>query len=226
MVISHIRVPSTAQFSSSFRRLHTSCSYRINLDNNVVAIAPSRRQARGIVFFVGGAFAGAVPTQTYGSFLDQITNAGYTVIATPYAVTFQHEACAQALHTTFNTSLTELRMGRHSWAAPVNVPTHGLGHSNGALMHAMIASLFSPRIESNVLISYNNRQVGEAVPLPLEAVSPALRPVAGTLESMSENTVNNIYAFVQGTGIVDQEVLRLSKEMVPAVTQLGRVFDE
>ena len=53
------------------------------------------------------------------------------------------------------------------------VPVVGVGHSCGALLHMLITSLFpdTPRA-ANALISYNNRGVGEAVPLFDELVVP------------------------------------------------------
>lgn len=51
-------------------------------------------------------------------------------------------------------------------AVPDNVPTHGVGHSNGALMHLLIGSFFNSPYDSNVLISYNNKEVDDAIPIP------------------------------------------------------------
>jgi hypothetical protein len=51
-------------------------------------------------------------------------------------------------------------------AVPDNVPTHGLGHSNGSLMHLLIGSFFQAPYNSNVLLSYNNKEVDEAIPIP------------------------------------------------------------
>jgi hypothetical protein len=51
-------------------------------------------------------------------------------------------------------------------AVPDNVPTHGLGHSNGSLMHLLIGSFFQAPYSSNVLMSYNNKEVADAIPIP------------------------------------------------------------
>ena len=49
---------------------------------------------------------------------------------------------------------------------PENVPTHGIGHSNGSLMHLLIGSFFQAPYDSNVLLSYNNKEVDDAIPIP------------------------------------------------------------
>lgn len=51
-------------------------------------------------------------------------------------------------------------------AVPKHVPTHGIGHSNGALMHLLIGSLVQSPYTSNVLMSYNNKEVADAIPIP------------------------------------------------------------
>ena len=40
---------------------------------------------------------------------------------------------------------------------PDDVPIHGIGHSNGALLHLLIGSLFQPMNSSNIVIAFNNR---------------------------------------------------------------------
>ena len=47
--------------------------------------------------FLGGAFAGASPQLIYPLLLQLLARAGYTVISTPYAVTFKHLVCAGAV---------------------------------------------------------------------------------------------------------------------------------
>lgn len=48
--------------------------------------------------FLGGAFAGASPQLIYPLLMQLLARAGYTVISTPYAVTFKHLAAASSVH--------------------------------------------------------------------------------------------------------------------------------
>ena len=42
-------------------RLNIQCAQKIDLEGNVIAVAPSRSRPRGIVHYLGGAFVGAAP---------------------------------------------------------------------------------------------------------------------------------------------------------------------
>ena len=57
----------------------------------------------------------------------------------------------------FLTTLAKLRASERGNLAPEGLPVHGVGHSNGALLHMLIGSLFTPQNASNVIISYNNK---------------------------------------------------------------------
>ncbi|EFN59858.1 hypothetical protein CHLNCDRAFT_29389 [Chlorella variabilis] len=149
-------------------------AHAVQLGGGVVAVAPTRRRPKGVVHFLGGAFVAAVPHLTYPLLLERLADGGYTCIATPYPVTFQHVECAHAVHAAFEGALAQLRGGGGSggggggalasWAAPRDAPVHGVGHSNGALLHLLVGS-GRPGRASNILISYNNLQVAEAVPV-------------------------------------------------------------
>lgn len=78
-------------------------------------LAPKQRP-KAIIHLTGGAFAAAAPNivvrgarraltnchaprcAQYSLLGHLLSNAGYTVIATPFAVTFQHAACTQQVH--------------------------------------------------------------------------------------------------------------------------------
>jgi hypothetical protein len=62
--------------------------------------------------------------------------------------------------------LQELKAKGLADVVPDDVPVHGVGHSNGALMHALIGCYYPQPVTSNVLISFNNKDVAEAIPIP------------------------------------------------------------
>jgi hypothetical protein len=66
----------------------------------------------------------------------------------------------------FQVCLQELRATGMADIVPKDVPVHGVGHSNGALMHALISSYYPQPVTSNVLMSFNNKDVAEAIPIP------------------------------------------------------------
>ena len=94
----------------------------------------------------------------YSLLLDTVARAGYTVVATPYAVTFRHDACARAVRQQFESALEELRLSPDgARVAPGGAPVFGLGHSNGSLLHLLIGSFYPQPTTSNVLVSFNNK---------------------------------------------------------------------
>jgi hypothetical protein len=54
-------------------------------------------------------------------------------------------------------TLDLLRESEKAWMAPEGVALHGIGHSNGALLHLLIGSQSRPSNASNVAISFNNK---------------------------------------------------------------------
>lgn len=76
-------------------------------------IAPPQGRPKGTVHFLGGAFAGASPQLIYPLLLQLLACAGYTVISTPYAVTFKHLVCAGAVNKVCTRAVPE-----SVWAQP------------------------------------------------------------------------------------------------------------
>jgi len=57
----------------------------------------------------------------------------------------------------FNATVDSLRQTGQGYLVPDDRPIHGIGHSNGALLHLLIGSIYAPASASNVLISFNNK---------------------------------------------------------------------
>lgn len=107
---------------------------------------------------------------------------------TPFGVTFDHSAAAAAVTGAWVAALAGLRADpATAWAAPPGVPTHGLGHSMGAHLHALAASLRLPGSgdgagtphASLTLLAFNNRSVSESVPVPMDGVRAAVEGFGG-----------------------------------------------
>lgn len=85
-------------------------------------------------------------------------DAGYTVIATPYQVTFKHLECAAAVRRQLLDTVATLRAAGRGYLVPPAAPWHGVGHSNGALLHLLGGcDPLPPNWVSNTIISYNNK---------------------------------------------------------------------
>ena len=57
----------------------------------------------------------------------------------------------------FEACTRQLRSSRLSWAVPDDAPLHGIGHSNGALMHLLLGAIAAQPYASTVIISFNNK---------------------------------------------------------------------
>ena len=203
-------------------------------------------------------------------------------MCTPYAVTFRHVECANAMSSSFESALAQLRGsggsissggggGRGAWAAPPGLPVHGVGHSNGALLHLLIgavclqeaaaaaagssghsspagAAATGTSRASNVIISYNNRQVADAVPVPLGPLGGAVQQLRGQGRLAAAAAQGLSQAAAAAQQLLDlsgqaaaaaggpaaaaswrrqqQALLGSLQQLDPALIQLGSVFDE
>lgn len=77
-----------------FKRDESQHFHFIPILSNWVAIHP---EPKGVVYFVGGAVFGTFPTVFYRYILQQIYQAGYTVVALPFRFTFDHWSVALSL---------------------------------------------------------------------------------------------------------------------------------
>ena len=116
----------------------------------------------GMVHFLGGAFVATAPQISYRSFLEQIGEAGFAVVATPFLNTFDHLSIAREVLNRFETICDRLHamdaLGKRY------LPIYGIGHSMGCKLHLLIGSLFTVERAGNILISFNNYPANRAVP--------------------------------------------------------------
>ena len=120
------------------------------------------RQIKGIVHFLGGAFVATAPQVSYRSILEELSRAGFAIIATPFLNTFDHFAIAREVLNRFETVLERLQ--KINKLSSGYLPIYGIGHSMGCKLHLMIGSLYDVERAGNILISFNNYPASRAVP--------------------------------------------------------------
>lgn len=215
-------------------RVHVRVEARVfRVGDNWVTAPQQRQKVKGVIHFLGGAFAGAAPQVTYSLLLDHLAAAGFTVVATPYAVTFKHLDCAETVRTQFLRTLRELRKNSSTASlAPEDKPVFGVGHSNGSLLHLLIGSQHPGTTQGNVVISYNNKEVADAIPIPgfLDAVVPAITSISQSAPMLSLPQPDPAAVVRTFTNLLPKELQRneagqLSNATL-AVEQLGMVFGE
>jgi hypothetical protein len=188
----------------------------------------------GVIHFLGGAFVGAAPHLTYKYLLESISKEGYIIVATPYRLNFDYITTCDTVLNRFDSVAVDLAT---EYGA---LPVIGLGHSCGALLQAIITSLFpdAPRA-LNILISFNNRPVTGAIPAFDEVMVPVSQTVMG--ESESANRFRNTLGSVRGVAenifesyatsrfaprFVEKEILPLYKQAVEILDQVPPLLDD
>eukprot|EP00894_Picocystis_sp_ML_P000872 jgi/Pico_ML_1/51389/g2434.t1 len=129
-------------------------------------VLPPRGRTRAVAHFAGGAFVGAAPAEAYGPLLRRLADAGVASVASPYAVSFDHAVRASKLRAMTSRAHREA-VSNGTWSA--DAPAFALGHSNGALLHALSAcevDAYAPPLQGYALLSFNSRPLDEAVPIP------------------------------------------------------------
>ncbi|OMP10850.1 hypothetical protein COLO4_04222 [Corchorus olitorius] len=134
-------------------------------------LKPKRSEPKSVVHFIGGIFVGAAPQLTYRLFLERLSEKGILVIATPYASGFDYFYIADEVQLKFDRCLRFLQ-------ETVNdLPTFGIGHSLGSVIHLLIGSRYAVQSSGNILMAFNNKEASLAVPL----FSPVLVPMAQSI---------------------------------------------
>ncbi|KAH0645553.1 hypothetical protein KY290_034337 [Solanum tuberosum] len=206
------------------------------MDSCLVIPPPKGIKPKAIIKFVGGAFIGAVPEVTYSYLLENLAREGYLIICVPYNVTFDHAQVTRQVfdrfHACFDSILASgLPDSGLSAADIVDLPLYSVGHSNGALIQALVGSYFCEKIpKANVIISYNNRPASEAVPyfeqlgLLVGQMVPVISPAYSMAQSASGDALR-VLLDTAGTIIPDYDpetVVSLTK----FADQLPSVFGE
>jgi hypothetical protein len=120
------------------------------------------QEPKAIIHFLGGAFVAGAPQVTYRWLLEELSKAGYVIVATPFINTFDHKAIARTVLNRFDNILDRLQRDRLIQQS--YLPIYGIGHSMGCKLHLLIGSFYRVERSGNILISYNNFPVNRAIP--------------------------------------------------------------
>jgi hypothetical protein len=136
---------------------------------------------------------GASPQLTYRLFLERLcARANVTIVATPFAIGFEHLRIADDAQFAFDRALRALVAEDATRYA--NIPTFGVGHSMGALLHSIIGARYelanSTRRCGNALMSFNNKPATDAIPAFAEAVAPGIQALSPVLSAALNNPVS------------------------------------
>jgi hypothetical protein len=132
-----------------------SCKFQA-ISHSWVAVS-EKEVPLGVIEFIGGAGLGTFPTIAYRRFLNALVEAGYTVIAVPFPLKFNHQAVAAYLK-------EERDLIRTSLNYPKSIPQIWVGHSLGCKYIALLEIQKDIIDQPSLLIAPNIGSTRNAVP--------------------------------------------------------------
>ncbi|KAG2486357.1 hypothetical protein HYH03_014938 [Edaphochlamys debaryana] len=183
-----------------------------------VLFPPSGRPPTAVVHFLGEAFVGAAPQMAYRLFLEALANRDILVIATPYSTSFDHLRIADEAQFKFDRAIRALA------PTATALPTYGVGHSLGALIHLLISARYAVQRSGNVLLSYNNRPASDVIPLLSPLIVPSARVLGPLLNQLAASPLRTSVESMADTlkGLSPS----LVRQVLPLMEQLAPMYLE
>lgn len=180
-------------------------------------LRPRNIEPTSVVHFIGGIFVGAAPQLTYRLFLERLSEKGILVIATPYASGFDYFLIADEAQFKFDRCLRFMQYNVS------DLPTFGIGHSLGSLIHLLIGSRYAIKQSGNILMSFNNKEASQAIPL----FSPVIVPMAQSFGPILSQ-LTSLPTFRLGAEMAMKQLENLSppilKQVLPLIEQLPPLY--
>ncbi|KAK3228968.1 hypothetical protein Dsin_000849 [Dipteronia sinensis] len=180
-------------------------------------LKPKHSKPWSVVHFIGGIFVGAAPQLAYRLFLERLSEKGILVVATPYASGFDYFYIADEVQLKVDRCLRFLD------ETVQDLPTFGIGHSLGSVIHLLIGSRYAVQRSGNVLMAFNNKEASVAIPL----FSPVLVPMAQSIGPLLSQIASS-ETIRLGAEMTMKQIENLSppimKQVLPLVEQLPPLY--
>lgn len=204
------------------------------VDGNFILQPPEGNQPKGIVHFLGGPFVGAAPHLSYRHLLETMANQGLIIVATPYNLDLDYLRTCDGIVEKFD------KVKKSLVEAHGQLPVIGMGHGGGALLHALLSSLFPDMHKDlNVLMSFTNRPASQAIPAFNEVVVPFskqimssdfpsrnLRRVVSSVRRVVDVAVNLLSESSLSPSIVSEDLVPLLRQGFQLVDQVPSLLKE
>ncbi|KAF8408543.1 hypothetical protein HHK36_007699 [Tetracentron sinense] len=180
-------------------------------------LKPRNTRPTSVVHFIGGIFVGAAPQLTYRLFLERLSEKGILVIATPYASGFDHFLIADEVQFKFDRCLRFLQ------ETVYDLPTFGVGHSLGSVIHLLIGSRYAVQRNGNVLMAFNNKEASIAIPLFSPVIVPMAQSFGPFLSQLTSSPTIRLGAemALKQLGNLSPPIM---KQVLPLVEQLPPLY--
>lgn len=183
-----------------------------------VLYPPEGAAPRCLIEFIGGSFVGAAPQLAYRPLLEALAERGALIVAVPYGTSFDHLRVADEVHFKFERCLKALG------AQAIQLSRFGVGHSLGALLHALIGSRYPITSSGNVLMSYNNRPATDSIPLLSPFIAPNLRALGPLLSQLATSPLRS--GVEQWVDLLKGASPNIVKQVIPVLEQLNPIYLE
>ncbi|KAL2944529.1 Carbamoyl-phosphate synthase large chain [Bienertia sinuspersici] len=188
-------------------------------------LGPRDSKPWSIVHFIGGIFVGAVPQLAYRLFLERLSEKGILVIATPYASGLDHFSIADEVQFKFD------RCRRSLQDTAEELPSFGIGHSLGSVVHLLIGSRYAVKRNGNILMAFNNKDPKQAIPLFSPAflqMTQSMGPLLSQIASSETIRLGAETTFKQLENVsppIMKQVLPLFEQLPPLYMDLAKGRD-
>lgn len=204
------------------------------VEGSFILQPPEGTQPKGIVHFLGGPFVGAAPHLSYRHLLETMANSGLIIVATPYNLDLDYLRTCDGIVEKFDKAKKTL-VEAHG-----PLPIIGMGHGGGALLHALLSSLFPDMHKDlNILISFTNRPASHAIPAFHEVVVPFskqimsgdfpsrnLRRVVSSVRRIVDAAVNVLSESILSPSIVSEDLVPLLRQGFQLIDQVPALMKE
>jgi hypothetical protein len=170
-----------------------------------------------VIHMVGGAFVGAAPQVAYRRLLEALAERGALIIATPYATGFDHLKTVDQVYFSYSRCIKSLGPRIQM------VPSYGLGHSLGSLIHVLMCSRYVVPREGNILMSFNNKPATDSIPFLSPLIAPSARALGPLLSQLATSPLRaGVEQWLDVLkGAVPSDAFR---QLVPVVEQLTPIY--
>lgn len=204
--------------------LYPPSSSSMSNSNNSTTAVPA---VKSVIHFLGGAFFGAVPHHLYNSLLTRLCRRGHIIVATPYDLSFDYLPVADGIARSWERVEADLALEYGP------LPVIGLGHSAGAVFHALTSTLFDDAVPKagNILVSFNCRNASDAIPSYENLVDPLVKLlVTSANQTVPSSVRESILTFADSFLAQQQQSLftpnTVKEQIIPLVQQGKRFFDQ
>ncbi|XP_020090185.1 uncharacterized protein LOC109711510 isoform X2 [Ananas comosus] len=181
-------------------------------------LKPKTARPTCVVHFIGGIFVGAAPQLTYRFFLERLSEKGALVIATPFASGFDHFLIADEVQFKFDRCLRFLQ------EIVTGLPTFGVGHSLGSVIHLLIGGKRSCSIILSCYCSNGSKFWSGSIPANVIAYISHGEMAIKQLENFSPPIMRQVLPLLEQLPPLYMDLVKGREDFTPKPEETRRLI--